>query len=126
VLRISRAALALFFVAAGITHFVSPGAYLAIVPPSLPWPGALVYLSGVAEIAGGIGVLIPRTRRAAALGLMLLLVAVFPANVYAALHGMQLAGRAVPSWILWARLPLQGLLIAWVYFASWKDAERPR
>jgi uncharacterized membrane protein len=57
---------------------------------------------------------------------MALLVAVFPANIYAALHGMQLAGHVVPAWLLWLRLPLQPLLIAWVYFAAWTGREAPR
>lgn len=96
------------------------------MPKSLPWPTALVYISGVAEIAGGAGLLFTRTRKIAALGLIGLLVAVFPANIYAAQHGMEVAGRAVPAWILWLRLPLQGVLIAWVYFAGWKAREVPR
>ena len=125
-LKISRAALALVFIVAGVAHFVSPGAYVAIMPTSLPWPVALVYISGVAEIAGGAGVLFARTRRTAALGLMILLVAVFPANIHAAQSGMILFGWSVPPWILWLRLPLQAVLIAWVYFVGWKDREVPR
>ncbi len=125
-MKISRLLLAAFFVFAGAMHFVSPAPYLAIMPPVLPWPLALVYLSGIAEIAGGLGVLFPPTRKSAAIGLLLLLIAVFPANVYAARHGMEAFGHAVPSWILWVRLPLQALLIAWVYFAGWKDGEIPR
>jgi uncharacterized membrane protein len=125
-LRISRFLLAAFFVVAGAAHFLSPDPYVAIMPPLLPWPLALVYVSGIAEIAGGLGVLFPPTRRCAATGLILLLLAVFPANLYAAHHGMQPFGRAVPSWILWTRLPLQAVLIAWVYFAVWKDREVPR
>ena len=122
----ARVALGLFFVAAGVMHFVSPQAYAAIVPPWLPAPLALIYISGVAEIAGGIGVLLPRTRRFAGVGLIALLIAVFPANIYAALHGMQFRGEAVPEWLLWARLPLQAVLIAWVYLAGWKVPLRSR
>ena len=116
--HISRALLALLFVAAGVNHFVSPAPYIAIVPPFLRWPEALVYLSGIAEIAGGLGILWPRTRRLAGWGLIVLLVAVFPANIYAAFAGMEVGGRAVPAWMLWVRLPLQALLIAWVYRAG--------
>lgn len=125
-MKISRAVLALFFVGAGVAHFLSPRPYLAIMPKSLPWPTALVYISGVAEIAGGAGLLFTRTRKIATLGLIGLLVAVFPANIYAAQQGMEVAGRPVPGWILWLRLPLQGVLILWVYFAGWKAREVPR
>ena len=107
-------------------HFVSPGPYLAITPPVLLYPRALVAISGLAEIAGGLGVLFPLTRRLAAIGLILLLLAVFPANVFAALHGMIVFGRPAPGWILWVRLPLQLILVAWVYFAAWKGREAPR
>jgi uncharacterized membrane protein len=125
-LKILRLLLAVFFIAAGVSHFVSPGSYLAIMPASLPWPAALVFISGVAEIAGGAGVLFERTRRTAAVGLIILLVAVFPANVHAAQDGMNLSGWIVPPWVLWLRLPLQGVLIAWVYFVGWKDHKLPR
>ncbi len=116
-MTVNRLLLAMFFAAAGLNHFIAPSAYVQILPRALPWPLALIYISGAAEILGGIGVLFPPTRRLAALGLIALLVAVFPANIYAALHGMQIGGRAIPHWILWARLPLQLLLIAWVYIA---------
>ncbi|HVE16368.1 MAG TPA: DoxX family membrane protein [Chthoniobacterales bacterium] len=109
-----RIALAVFFIAAGVNHFRVPEMYLGIMPPMLPWPRELVWISGVAEIAGGIGVLIPALRRAAAWGLIALLVAVFPANIYAALHGMVINGHDVPAWTLWARLPLQFVFIGWV------------
>ena len=109
---ILRWLLGVCFVAAGINHFLAPRFYLAIMPPALPWPLALVYVSGVAEIMGGIGVLIPPTRRLAGWGLIVLLLAVFPANIYAAIHGV----GSIPSWILWARLPFQLVFIAWVYW----------
>lgn len=96
------------------------------MPPSVPWPAALISISGVAEIAGGLGLLLPRTRKLAAIGLIALLIAVFPANIYAAFHGMQIGGRTVPPWILWGRLPLQVVLIAWVYLAGWKTRKLSR
>lgn len=117
----SRELLGILFIAAGAMHFISPELYLAMMPPFLPEPAALVFLSGLAEIAGGSGIFWPRTRKLAGLGLIALLIAVFPANIYAAVHGMQIGGRSIPLWILWARLPLQPLLIAWVYFACWKE-----
>jgi uncharacterized membrane protein len=100
------------FVAAGVNHFIVPRFYLAIMPPSLPAPLALIYISGVAEILGGLGVLVPRVRRLAAWGLIALLIAVFPANLYAAFHGF----GSIPAWVLWARLPFQLVFIAWVYW----------
>jgi uncharacterized membrane protein len=117
-LRVSRWLLALFFIAAGVNHFIRHEVYTPIVPPWLPWPEALVLLSGIAEVAGGVGLLFRATRRAAGLGLIALLVAVFPANVYAALHGMNLGSWQVPVWVLWLRLPLQAAMIGWVYVAS--------
>ena len=99
---------------AGVLHFLWPAMYERIIPPSLPWPAALVYVSGLAEIAGGVGLLIPRLRRAAGWGLVVLLIAVFPANIYMAVHPDRFADLHLPAWALWLRLPLQGLLIAWV------------
>ena len=104
---------ALLFTAAGILHFVVPGTYARIVPPYMPWPWMLVYISGAAEIAGGLGMIPSFTRRAAAWGLIVLLIAVFPANLYMAQE--HLMG---PAWVLWARLPLQAVLIWWVWWAG--------
>ena len=79
-----RSLFALFFVVAGSAHFVFPDAYARIVPPLLPQPKVLVLVSGITAIAGGIGILVPKTRRMAAFGLVVLLIAVFPANIYMA------------------------------------------
>jgi len=114
---VSRGVLAALFIASGVNHFTSPATYLAIMPPFLPAAAALVWISGVAEIAGGLGLVLRATRRIAGWGLIALLIAVFPANIYAALHGMEIANRAVPEWMLWARLPLQAVLVAWVVHA---------
>lgn len=118
---ILRALLALAFVAAGILHFVRPRTYVRIVPDYLPAPELLVSVSGVAEVLGGVGLLLPATRRAAGIGLVTLLLAIFPANVEMALHPTR-AGMGLPTWALWARLPLQPALAAAVWFA----ATRPR
>lgn len=112
---LSRGALALFFVAAGTFHFVRPEPYLAIMPSWIPWAATLVAISGAAEITGGLGVCFRPTRAAAGWCLIALLVAVFPANIYAISTGMLIGGHAVPLWMLWARLPFQLLFIAWVY-----------
>lgn len=103
-------------VAAGANHFIAPATYVAMMPAALPAHLALVYVSGVAEIAGGLGLILPATRRLAAWGLVALLLAVFPANVNMAIHHLPLGARAVPAWALWARLPLQALLIAWAWW----------
>ena len=126
VLRISRLLLAALFIIAGANHFLAPAPYLAIMPPRFPAPAALVAISGIAEIAGGLGLLFRFTRKAAAAGLIVLLVAVFPANIYAAMHGMQIGAHRIPQWLLWLRLPFQPLLIAWVYFVGWKPPKAPR
>jgi uncharacterized membrane protein len=104
--------LVVLFVGAGLLHFFTPAPYLRIMPPALPAPRLLVLLSGAAEVAGGLGLLWPATRRAAAWGLLALLLAVFPANVYMLQLHEQLH---LPAWALWARLPLQPLLMWWVW-----------
>ena len=100
---------------AGMAHFIAPAPYLAIMPPYIPWPEAMVAISGVAEILGGIGVCFRATRVAAGWGLIALLVVLFPANIRALSIGMVIGGHAVPAWALWTRLLFQPLLIAWVY-----------
>jgi uncharacterized membrane protein len=109
---IFRWIMALFFVAAGSYHFVSPQAYLEIMPPYVPWQRGLVYVSGFAEILLGLAALTQPFRRFAGWGLIALLIAVFPANIHMALDGF----HSIPRWILWARLPLQFVLIGWVYW----------
>jgi uncharacterized membrane protein len=106
--------LAALFVVAGVNHFRSPEFYVRIMPPYLPWHYELVLISGVFEIALGVALLIPRFTIAAAWGLIALLVAVFPANLHMALHAEQFPH--IPAALLWARLPLQGALIAWAYW----------
>jgi uncharacterized membrane protein len=111
----SRLLLAAFFILAGMNHFIAPAIYWSSVPTYLPWPETLVVISGGAEIIGGVGVLPARTRVWAGCGLIALLFAVFPANIQAGITGMIIAGQVVPTWVLWARLPFQLLLIAWTY-----------
>ena len=113
--------LTVFMVAAGANHFIDADAYVAVMPSALPAHLLLVYLSGVAEIAGGLGLILPATRRLAAWGLIALLLAVFPANVNMAINHLSLGGREVPAWTLWARLPLQAVLIAWAWWFTRPD-----
>jgi uncharacterized membrane protein len=113
----SRRLLAAFFLGAGANHFVMRRAYEAIVPPALAdRAGPIVAVSGVAEIAGGLGVLVPRTRRAAGLFLIAVLAAVFPANLYMARAPERFPG--IPRWALLARLPLQPLMMLWAWRAT--------
>jgi uncharacterized membrane protein len=107
------------YVFAGVMHFVVPELYVQIMPPFFPAALALVYLSGLAEIAVGVGLLIPRTRQLAAWGTIALLLAIFPANIYMATSGVVIEGLGGgdPSAIVrWGRLPLQGVLILWAYW----------
>lgn len=113
--NLSRYLLAAFFIVAGANHFRDAATYLSMMPPWLPAHEALNFISGAAEIAGGIGLLVSRTRNAAAIGLILLLVAIFPANIHIALNGWP--GMDIPGWVLWARLPFQLLFIGWVLFS---------
>ena len=111
--------LGLFYVVAGINHFRSPLSYVAIMPSYILWPLVMIYISGVAEILGGIGVLVPdgfvfpRMRAFAAWGLVLMLIAVLPVHINMCLHPEQFPG--VPLWAIWLRLPLQLPLIRWAW-----------
>ena len=110
--------IALMFVVAGLAHFVVPHTFERIVPSWVPNPKAVVFWSGIAEIAGAIGLLVPATRVYAAWGLIALLVSVFPANVQ--MLQLARADGANPMYVaaLWARLPLQAVLIWWVWRAA--------
>jgi uncharacterized membrane protein len=110
-----RGLVALFFVCAGIGHFLKPEFYVQIVPPDFPSPKILVMVSGVCEIAGGVGLLIPWLRKFAGGGLIALLIAVFPANIYMALHPERFG---FAPWLLWARLPMQLVIGAWIWFVT--------
>ena len=117
-LTVGRALCVLFFVTAGIIHFVNPDFYLAMMPPWVPAHLTMVYLSGGAEIAGGIGLLLARFRRAAGWGLIVLLVAIFPANIQMLLNAQAAGATLARQLPLWLRLPLQPLMIWWVWRVS--------
>jgi uncharacterized membrane protein len=113
----SRKLLGAFFIQAGINHFVMPRPYQQIVPPRLKRNAkVLVQVSGVAEVAGGVGVLLPWTRRLSGLALIGLLAAVFPANLYMAREPERF--RRIPPWALHARLALQPLMMLWAWRAT--------
>lgn len=109
-------AMAALFLFTGTDHFLNPGRYVAMIPPVLPAPLALTYISGFCELAGAIGLLFPWTRRLAAWGLVALLVAIFPANIYVAFAGISVEGLPTARWYYWVRLPIQFIFFAW---AAW-------
>ena len=109
----------LLFIVAGALHFIKPRMYEQIVPPYLPAHRELVAISGLFEMLGGAGLFVPKTRVFAGLGLIALLIAVFPANLYMATDAGKFRDVA-PAWTLYARLPLQLALIWWIYRATVK------
>lgn len=115
-----RVFVAVPFVAVGVGHFTHDHLFVAIMPPYLPWHYELVWLSGVFEILGGIGLLVPRTRRFAAWGLLALLLAVFPANIHMAVNEVYLPIEGAPQNPManWIRLPFQLVIAAQVWFAG--------
>lgn len=115
-MRWSQRLLSAVFITAGILHFLRPAYFEEIVPDYLPAQREIVLVSGAAELAGGVGVAFARTRPAAGMWLVALLVLVFPANVSMAVNSERFSSIA-PS-LLWARLPLQGLLIWWAWRAT--------
>jgi uncharacterized membrane protein len=117
-----RVVLGVLFIVAGLNHFLNPSLYLQIMPPYLPWHLFLVYLSGVLEILFGGLLLIPSFTKLAAWGLILLLIAIFPANLHMALNAEDYA--FVPSILLWLRLPFQAVLMAWAYWHTRANAPR--
>ncbi len=111
-----RLLVAFAMIAVGIDHFVAPAFFVAIVPHALPAPLLLVQVSGFFEVLGGVGLLVPRVRRAAGIGLVALYVCVFPANINMVIHPE--LGGSVPLWALWLRLPFQIVFIALALYAS--------
>jgi uncharacterized membrane protein len=115
--RILLWVMAAFYVFAGSVHFMRPELYLPMMPPYLPFHRLLIFLSGLAEVGLGIAVLVPVVRPLAAWGLILLLIAIFPANVHIALHNVPVFGATEGAGIWnWVRLPLQGVLILWAWW----------
>ncbi|WP_435015507.1 DoxX family protein [Tundrisphaera sp. TA3] len=116
--RVGRVAAKLLFAAlfltSGVMHFTRTDLFARIIPPSFPEPRWLVWFSGVCEIALGVMLLIPATSRLAAWGLIALLIAVFPANIYLYRH-QDLIPTALPPLVHLLRLPFQGVLILWAY-----------
>jgi uncharacterized membrane protein len=116
-----RIILAICIIIAGITHFIAPDPFIKIVPPYLPNPAVLVYISGFFEILGGVGILVPPVSQAAAWGLLLLFIAVFPANINMAVNAIDLPNIPDSDALRWARLPFQAVLIAWAWWYTKPD-----
>ncbi|HZG40226.1 MAG TPA: MauE/DoxX family redox-associated membrane protein [Nodosilinea sp.] len=111
-----RGILAVCMVVAGILHFVAPDPFIRIVPDFLPAPAALVYGSGVIEILLGFGLLVPATQQLSAWGLVILFIAVYPANINMAVNHIPITGVPDTWWFHAIRLPFQFVLIAWAYW----------
>lgn len=111
-----RVILAISIIIVGITHFSSPDTYVKIVPPQLPYPWELVYISGVFEVLGGLGLLVPNVSQFSAWGLIALFIAVFPANINMAVNHIHLDNIPDSPWFQVVRLPLQAVLIAWAWW----------
>jgi len=109
-----------WFILGGIAHFVIPGQFLRIMPPTLPYPLALIYISGGFELLGAIGLLVRPFRKWAGYGLILLTICVTPANLYMWLHPELFP--SIPVWALFLRLPVQAILI-WVIWQSTRPDE---
>ncbi len=123
--EILRVIHAVAIIVVGITHFIVPEQYARIVPPQLPYPFELVYISGFFEILGGFGLVIPFVSVAAAWGLIALYIAVFPANINMAVNSIPLDGIPHIPWLYWARLPFQAVLITWAYWYTRKPKSQP-
>jgi uncharacterized membrane protein len=115
--RIGLVLVFLWFLLGGVAHFSLTETEMRIVPTWIPWPRAAVLVSGVFELLGAVGILIPITRRAAGIGLFLLTIAVTPANVFMLQHAELFN---VPRWALIVRLPFQVLLLALILWSTWQ------
>ena len=120
--RVGLVLVFLWFAIGGVAHFTLTELEMRIVPEWIPWPRAAVLVSGVFELLGAAGILIPMTRRAAGIGLFLLTIAVTPANVYMLQHAELFH---IPRWALIARLPFQALLLALIIWSTWKPLPKP-
>jgi uncharacterized membrane protein len=116
-----RVILAVSIIVVGFLHFAVSEPFVKIVPPTLPYPLALVYISGIFEILGGIGLLIPPLSQAAAWGLIILFIAVFPANINQAVNQIPIDGFPDSPWAYYGRLPFQAVLIVWAWWYTQPD-----
>ena len=111
--EISLDIMGVIYIVAGLNHFKNPKIYKTIMPPYIPFPEFMIFISGVIEVILGAGLLWPVTRILAAWGIIALLIAVLPPHIYMIQNRQQWS--RIPAWALWLRLPLQGLLMLWAY-----------
>ena len=116
--------LAAYYIATGLNHFRVPDLYISMIPLWIPWPSTLNLVAGIWKIVGVTCILAPRLRIASGWGLIGFIVAVFPANLHVALMG-HMPGSSFPPLFLWLRLPLQGILIAWIWWVAISEERRP-
>lgn len=114
----SRYLIAALFCVMGLLHFIKPNVFVSIMPDYIPYHEAMVFISGIGELIGGIGILISETRIFAVYVLLILLIAVFPANIDMAVKAYRGYGLTAYTWMLILRLPLQFVLMYWVYWAG--------
>jgi uncharacterized membrane protein len=114
-MRWGMAAALVFF---GVDHLLTPDRYLPMIPSVLPYPAGIVLLTGLCEVAGAIGLLVPWTRRLAGIMLAIYFVCVFPANIKNAIDGVVVDGLPTASWYYWVRLLFQPIAIWWALRAS--------
>ena len=128
--RVARWVLAAAYLVAGIAHIRAPGGFIAITPGWVPWPEQVILATGLCEIAGAAGLMIPRLRKAAGIGLALYALCVWPANINHAIHDIPLGGVHLSWWYHGPRLALQPAIIWWALWASgvtdwpWRKAQR--
>ncbi len=120
---VARVAMGLLFILASSLHFMAHDAEVKIIPPFLPLRREAVYITGMLEFLGGVGLLVPnrKVQRASSWGLTALLVAIFPANVYQAVANVRLGGFMNSQIYLWGRLPFQIVFIAWALWCTSED-----
>ncbi len=116
--RVARAFLAMVFGVAGVLHLILPGPFLAITPEWVPWPETVIQVTGLCEIAGAAGLLVPRVRRAAGIGLALYAVCVYPANIKHAFDQAVIGSAALGWWYHGPRLAFQPVIVWWALWAS--------
>ncbi|WP_294133014.1 DoxX family protein [Sphingobium sp.] len=126
--RIARWVLALAYLVAGVAHLRSPGGFIAITPGWVPYPATVIFLTGLAEIAGAVGLMVPRLRQAAGIGLALYALCVWPANINHAVHNIAIGGVHLGWAYHGPRLALQPVIIWWALWAAhvidWPFARR--
>lgn len=114
----ARVGLSLFFIFTALGHFISTEGMARMLPPSVPYRIEIIYITGVLELLGAIGIWIPRLRRLTGLLLIVMLLGLLPANIYSAINRVHFGGHAAGPVYLLARIPFQLFVMWWTYFAT--------